>query len=372
VAEVRFVGATRVFRGGWKPALHDVDLTVADGELLVLAGPSGSGKSTLLRMLAGLEPADRGRLFIGGEEVTRTAADKRGVAMVFQGFALFPHLSVYDNIAVPLTMRKVSAKTVGARVAEAAERCGLSGLLGARPDELDVEARQRATIARAIVGRPRVVCLDEPLAGSGAPPPLRARGPIAALQRELGLTMLYATCNTVDAGQIADRVAVLDDGVLHQVDVPRAVADRPASAAVARFFGDPPMNLVRVPLLDGKAALGSLVIELTPDQRAAVSGGEVLVGLRPRDLAIGAPAPSAGAPEGSGRIRAVAVLVKDTGQEYLVHARAEIAEREVDLVVRHADGAPPVRGEWIAVGAAVEQAHLFDAGTGLRLPDPER
>jgi multiple sugar transport system ATP-binding protein len=357
VAQVRFVGATRVFRGMWKPALSDVDLTVGDGELLVVTGPSGSGKSTLLRMLAGLEPADRGRIYLDGEEVTRKAADKREVSMVFQGFALFPHLSLFENIALPLTMRKTSAKTLGARVAQAAELCGLTGHLGARPDELSFELRQRTTIARAVVRRPKVVCLDEPMAGSGAPPVLRARSPIAELQRELGITMLYATCNITDAGLIADRVAVLDDGVLQQVDAPREVLGQPASAAVARFFGDPPMNLVRAPVLDGKASVGGLIVELTPAQRAGLTGDEVLVGLRPQDLELG----------GLGQIHAIAVLVKDTGREYLVHARTEVAERSVDLVVRQTGGAPPIKGERVAVGAAPERAYVFDGATGLRL-----
>lgn len=360
MAQIRFVDATRVFRGSWKPAVAGVDLAVEDGELLVVTGPSGSGKSTLLRMLAGLEPADRGRILIGGEDVTRKAADKRDVSMVFQGFALFPHLSVFENIALPLTMRKASAKTVGSRVAQVAEQCGLTGRLGARPDELSFELRQRTTIARAIVRRPKVVCLDEPLAGSGVPSLVRARTPIAALQRELGITMLYATCNTTDAGLIADRVAVLDEGSLHQVDAPGAVFDRPASAAVARFVGDPPMNLVRAPVLDGRARVGDLAVELTPAQAAALTGTEVLVGLRPQDLVIGAP---------GGVLRAVAVLVKDAGREFIVHARTQVADRSVDLVVRHGRGAPPAKGDSVLVGANVGRAHLFDGGTGRRLPD---
>ena len=214
MGEVRFVDATRLYRGMWKPAVDAVGLEIRDGELTVLAGPSGSGKSTLLRMLAGLEPVDRGRVLIDGQDVSRLAPDKRGVSMIFQGFALFPHLSVSENIAIPLTMRKASGKTVGARVAQAAQQCGLTGHLNARPDELDHDLRQRTTIARAIVNRPRVVCLDEPLAGSGVPPALRARTPIAALQRELGITMLYATCSTTDAWVFADRVAMLDRGAL--------------------------------------------------------------------------------------------------------------------------------------------------------------
>ena len=361
MAEIRFVDATRLFRGMWKPSVDGVNLEVRDGELMVVAGPSGSGKSTLLRMLAGLEPVDRGRVLLDGVDVSRLPPDKRGVSMIFQGFALFPHLSVFDNVAIPLTMRKVSARAVRTRVEQAAEQCGLAGHLTARPDELDHDLRQRVTIARAIVNRPRVVCLDEPLAGSGVPFVLRASTPIAALQRELGITMLYATCSTTDAWVFADQVAMLDRGVLQQTGPPSSVFERPETVAVAQFVGSPPMNLVEVPVEAGTARFGGQRIELAEKQREALTGDRVVIGLRPEDLII-----VSGSDEG---VRSAAVLVKDTGRDYLTHARAELEGRSVELVVRHADGPVPARGEQLVLAAATDRVHLFDAQTGRRLPD---
>jgi multiple sugar transport system ATP-binding protein len=359
VADVRFIDATRVFRGMWKPAVDSVALEVRSGELMVLTGASGSGKSTLLRMLAGLEPLDRGRILIDGQDIARVAPDKRGVSLLAQGFALFPHLTVAENIAFPLTMRKVSAKTAGARVGQFAELCGLAGHLGARPDTLTVDLRQRAIMARAMVTKPRVICLDEPLAGASVPVMLRDRTPIATLQRESGITMLYATCSSTDARAIADRIAVLDRGVLHQVDTPHTVFEQPGTVAVAEFVGAPPMNLIPAVVAEGTARIGDLNVPIRADQRAALVGDQVIVGLRPDDLLVGAA--------GAG-IRATAVLVKDSGREYLVHARIEVPGGTADVVLRHTAGPVPVLGEAFVVGVAVERAHLFDAATGKRLP----
>jgi multiple sugar transport system ATP-binding protein len=362
VAEIRFVDATRLYRGMWKPAVDAVNLEILDGELTVVAGPSGSGKSTLLRMLAGLEPIDRGGLLIDGADVSRLPPDKRGVSMIFQGFALFPHLTVFDNIAIPLTMRKVSARAVRSRVEQAAEQCGVTGHLTARPDELDHDLRQRVTIARAIVNKPRVVCLDEPLAGSGVPFVMRASTPIAALQRELGITMLYATCSTTDAWVFADQVAMLDRGTLQQTGPPATVFERPETVAVAQFVGSPPMNLVEAPVEEETALFGGQRIEIGPKQREALTGDRVVIGLRPEDLVIAAGGGDAG-------VRAAAVLVKDTGRDYLTHARAELDGRSIEFVVRHADGPVPERGEQLVLAAVTDRAHLFDARTGRRLPD---
>ncbi len=362
MAEIRFADATRLYRGMWKPAVDGVTLDVRDGELMVIAGPSGSGKSTLLRMLAGLEPVDRGGVLLDGVDVTRLPPDKRGVSMIFQGFALFPHLTVYDNVAIPLTMRKVSAKAVRSRVEQAAEQCGLAGHLTARPDELDHDLRQRVTIARAIVNKPRVVCLDEPLAGSGVPYVFRASTPIAALQRELGITMLYATCSTTDAWVFADQVAMLDRGVLQQTGAPSSVFERPETVAVAQFVGSPPMNLIEAPVEAGIARLGGQRIELAQKALDALTGDRIVIGLRPEDLIIMGDGSDAG-------VRATAVLVKDTGRDYLTHARVELEGGAVELVVRHADGPAPSRGEQLVLAAVTDRAHLFDAKSGRRLPD---
>ncbi|MBC3842559.1 ABC transporter ATP-binding protein [Streptacidiphilus sp. 4-A2] len=286
MAEIRFIDAARVFRGSWRPAVADVGLDVRDGELMVLNGPSGSGKSTLLRMLAGLEPLDRGQLLVDGKDVTRIAPDKRGVALLAQGFSLFPHLTVAENIAFPLTMRRTSAKTVSNRVGQLAELCGLDRHLGARPDTLPVDLRQRAIMARAMATRPRVICLDEPLAGSSVPLLPRDRGPIATLQRESGITMLYATCSSADAWAIRpDR----GDGPRPGAPGghPHQVFEQPGTVAVAEFVGSPPMNLIPALVRSGSARIGELLLPVGPERLAALTSDRIVVGLRPDDLLIG-------------------------------------------------------------------------------------
>ena len=359
MAEIRFIDATRVFRGSWRPAVAQVDLDVRNGELLVLSGPSGSGKSTLLRMLAGLEPLDRGRLLIDGQDLARVAPDKRGVALLAQGFSLFPHLTVAENIAFPLSMRRTSAKAVSSRVAQLAELCGLDQHLDARPEALPVGLRQRAIMARAMATRPRVICLDEPMAGSSVPVLPRDRVPIATLQRESGITMLYATCSSTDAWAIADRIAVMDRGVVQQVGTPHQVFEEPGTVAVAEFVGSPPMNLVPALVSGGAARIGELLLPIGQDRLAALTSDRIVVGLRPDDLLIG---------HGSGGIRATAVLVKDSGREYLVHARTEVPGGTADLVIRRTSGPVPLLGESFVVGADLDRVHLFDAETGRRLP----
>ena len=402
MAEVEFVDVTRVQRGMWRPVLERVDLRVRDGELLVLTGVSGSGKSALLRALAGADPLNSGRVLIDGRDVTKIAPDKRGVSMLAQGFALFPQLSVRDNIAFPLTMRKNSAKAVAARVAAIAERCGVADHLTARPDALNFDLRQRAMMARAVAGEPLVVCVDEPLAGSGVPMMMRERTPIATLQREFGVTMLYATCSSTDALAIADRIAVIDRGVLQQVGTASEVFDRPATVAVASFVGQSPMNVIPAVHHDGFAQAGGLRVKVGSAQAEALTSDRVLIGLRPEDLYLGGSAafpddhaavdpaaatastaaataaadpgtdpgtdPDTDTESGVG-IRAVAVLIKDSGREYIVHARMDGPDGPVDLVVRQPHGAPPLRGENLLITVNAPAAHLFDAGTGRRLPD---
>jgi multiple sugar transport system ATP-binding protein len=208
--------------------------------------------------------------------------------------------------------------------------------------------------------------VDEPLAGTGVPMMMRERTPIATLQREFGVTMLYATCSSTDALAIADRVAVLDRGVLQQVGTAAEVFDRPATAAVAGFVGQHPMNLVPAVYQDGYARIGGLAVKLGEARVQALTGDVVLVGLRPEDLAL---APAGSFPQDQGVLRATAVFVKDAGREYIVHARTQGPDGPVDLVLRHTAGDPPGRGDEVLITANPAAAHLFDAGTGRRLPD---
>jgi multiple sugar transport system ATP-binding protein len=217
-------------------------------------------------------------------------------------------------------------------------------------------------MARAIVRRPHVVGLDEPLAGSGVPLMMRGRTPIGGVQRELGITTIYATCSSVDAWGIADRIAVIDRGTVQQVGTPHEVFERPGTIAVAEFLGVPAMNLIRTVVVEGTARIGGIAVELSAAQNSALTGDRVVVGVRAEDLVLGGD-PTDG-------IRAAAVLVRDTGREYLVTARTVIDGGEVDLVLRHAAGPVPLKGENVIVGAKpAARLHLFDGGTGQRLPD---
>lgn len=366
MAEIEFVDVTRRRRGLCRPVLDRVSLRIVEGELMVLTGASGSGKSALLRALAGADPVESGRILVDGRDVTRLARERRGVNLLEQGFALYPGLSVRENIALPLTARrKASAKTVAARVAAVAERCGVADQLAARPDALNADLRQRAVMARALAGEPAVACVDEPLAGSGVPVMMRRLTPIATLQREFGVTMLYATCSPTDALAIADRITVLERGAVQQVGTAAELLERPATAEVAGFVGEVPMNLLPAVHQDGYARVGALSVKLGAAQAGALTGDRVLIGLRPEDLRLGG---ESGEGEAGG-LRAVAVLIRDAGRAYLVHARTEGPDGPVDLVVRQPDGAPPVRGENLLVTANPAAAHLFDARTGRRLPD---
>ena len=257
-----------MFPGASKPAVDSLDLTLEDGELMVLVGPSGSGKSTALRMLAGLEEVDGGAIYIGDTEVTYTPPKERDVAMVFQNYALYPYLNVEANIAFPLKMAGVPKAERRRRVAEAAEMLGLTELLERKPGELSGGERQRTAMGRAIVRNPRAFLMDEPLSNLDAKLRVQMRADIAALQHRLNVTTLYVTHDQVEAMTMGHRVAVLSQGALQQCDRPRVLYDRPANLFVAGFIGSPAMNLCPAPLgPDGHAELNGLRVELRPRRR---------------------------------------------------------------------------------------------------------
>lgn len=259
-----------VRRFGDVAALDGVTLDVAEGELLAVVGPSGSGKSTLLRVVAGLAAADAGRVVLGGEDVTSVEPSRRGVALVFQSYALFPHLDVAQNIAFGLRARGVGEAERRERVAEVAELLEVDGLLARRPSQLSGGERQRVALARGLVGRPRVVLLDEPLSGLDAQLRDRARARLRRLQRERGVTMVVVTHDQAEALTLGDRVAVLDAGRVRQHAAPDEVYERPADTVVARFVGRPPMTLLE----PGEAA--TLGLERRPGALAGVRAEDVV------------------------------------------------------------------------------------------------
>jgi multiple sugar transport system ATP-binding protein len=284
MATVALEGLTRRHAGTERAALDRLDLEVEDGELLVLVGPSGCGKSTALRLLAGLDAPDGGRVRIDGRDVTSAAPQDRDVAMVFQGYALYPHMSARENIAFPLKMRGIEKAERARRVGEVADMLGLGKLLERRPGELSGGERQRVAMGRAIVRRPKVFLFDEPLANLDAALRAELRVELASLVRRLGTTSIYVTHDQAEAMTMGDRIGVMKDGRLQQVASPRAVYETPANLFVAAFLGAPPMNLVEVELRGGAYEGGGLAVTAPPGALPE----RVTIGLRPEHLVVGA------------------------------------------------------------------------------------
>ena len=274
--------------------MSNLSLEIADGEFLVIVGPSGCGKSTTLRMAAGLEPLTEGEILIDGEDVTLATPRERNVAMVFQNYALYPHMTVTENIGYPLKVAKIAREARTERIAETARMLRLSGELKKRPSQLSGGQRQRVAMGRALVRRPRLFILDEPLSNLDAQLRVQMRGEITALQREVGVTTLYVTHDQVEAMTMADRVAVMHKGVLQQVGPPQEIFDRPDNLFVATFMGSPSMNLVTTRIEEAGGSLaarvGQLLLPVPREVTAArprlrsYIGREVALGLRPSDI----------------------------------------------------------------------------------------
>ena len=314
-------------------ALDGVDLEAVDGELLVIVGPSGSGKTTLLRCIAGLETPDEGAVHVGGEDVTQVPPGRRDVAMVFQDFALYPHMSARDNISFGLRAAKLDRATVDRRVQAAARLLDLDPALDRRPSDLSGGERQRVALARAIVREPAVFLLDEPLSNLDAELRTTTRAEIRALQKRLGTTTIYVTHDQVEAMTMGDRVAVLRRGRVEQIAPPTELYDRPASAFVARFLGSPPMNLFASPLVAPR--LGFPVVGVRPEHVRIVGPGEGRM---------------------SGRVAAVELL----GDVAIVHV--EVGDDRIAAKVLR-EGAPE-RGEEIGLGFEDAHVHVFDSRDG--------
>src|SRR5882757_8098353 len=265
MATVTFDNTSRVYPGMERKAVADLDLKIADGEFLVLVGPSGCGKSTTLRMLAGLEPIDDGYIFIGERDVTLLPPKDRDIAMVFQNYALYPHMTVAENIGFHLRVTKVPKHEIASRVLEAARLLDLEPYLDRKPAKLSGGQRQRVAMGRAIVRSPQVFCMDEPLSNLDAKMRVQTRTDIAKLQSDLGVTTVYVTHDQVEAMTMGDRVAVMKLGELQQVDTPLNLYDRPVNLFVAGFIGSPQMNLIKAKAgKDGKAQIGGFLVPVDP------------------------------------------------------------------------------------------------------------
>jgi multiple sugar transport system ATP-binding protein len=349
-------------------AARDLSLEIADGELLVLVGPSGSGKSTVLRMIAGLEAVTAGRIVIGGRDVTTLAPRDRDIAMVFQSYALYPHMTVRENLSFALTLQAMPRAEVTARVSSVAESLGLASLLERRPAQLSGGQRQRVALGRAMVREPAAFLLDEPLSNLDARLRLETRAELARVHRRLGATMVYVTHDQTEAMTLGTRVAVMHEGRLQQVAPPMTLYREPANMFVAGFIGSPSMNFVRGGARrepDGSAwrfegAGLSMLLELDAD----LSDRALCVGVRPQDLSIVRDGACESGASLSGVWEGVVTLVELLGSEQLVHVSAgEVA----DLVVVAPSSQELPIGSAVAVRVPRGAAHVFDAATGRRL-----
>jgi multiple sugar transport system ATP-binding protein len=352
---VRYDEATRTYEGTDAAAVDSLSLDIADGELLVLVGPSGSGKSTALRMLAGLEPLDAGTIYIGDRDVSNVRPRDRDIAMVFQNYALYPQLSVAENMGFALKQQGVPKEERRARVRETARILDLEPYLDRKPKHLSGGQRQRVAMGRAIVRQPAVYLMDEPLSNLDAKLRVQTRTEVVELQARLGVTTVYVTHDQVEAMTMGHRVAVLRDGVLQQCDTPRTLYHAPINLFVAGFIGSPAMNLIAVG--DGRPlALGGTTVALAESAEAALadSGGGVTVGFRPEALQVG-----------DGPLRARIRTVEDLGSEVFVHVIVEHQGETLPLVSKML---PPFEGQpGDNVGLQITGAtHLF-AEDGSRI-----
>jgi multiple sugar transport system ATP-binding protein len=369
MATVAFEGTTRIFPNSTHPAVDGLDLSIGDGEFLVLVGPSGCGKTTSLRMLAGLEDVDEGAIRIDGKDVVNVAPRARDIAMVFQNYALYPHMSVAENMGFALKIARVAKSEIESRVKEAAMILDLEEYLGRRPGQLSGGQRQRVAMGRAIVRQPRVFLMDEPLSNLDAKLRVATRSQIAALQRRLGVTTVYVTHDQVEAMTMGDRVAVMRQGVLQQCDTPRRLYDEPVNAFVAGFIGSPAMNLVDGHIAEEGVAVGGAVLPVPRDllARAGGAGAVVTIGLRPESLEI------AGDGGNGATLRAVVNVVEELGAESYVYAQLSdrYDDRELtvdsDIIARVEPQRAPSIGEEVRLRVKDGAILLFDAESGDRI-----
>jgi multiple sugar transport system ATP-binding protein len=358
---VTFDSATRLFPGAERPAVDKLDLEIADGEFLVLVGPSGCGKSTSLRMLAGLEDVDGGAIYIGDRNVTDVPPKDRDVAMVFQNYALYPHMSVADNMGFALKIAGVNKDEIRSRVLDAAKILDLEQYLERKPKALSGGQRQRVAMGRAIVRSPQVFLMDEPLSNLDAKLRVQTRSQIAALQRRLGVTTVYVTHDQVEAMTMGDRVAVLKDGLLQQVDTPSFIYDNPANVFVAGFIGSPAMNLFEVGVQGDTMEFGNAHVPLRREAagEAHRAGDAVTLGVRPEDMML--------VGQGQGLPTEIN-LVESLGADAYVYGVAKLGTNEHHVIARVDGRTPPQKGDVVEFAPKPEHVHVFSTATGERLP----
>jgi len=346
-------------------AVHNVSLKINDGEFLVLVGPSGCGKTTCLRMVAGLEEASEGEIFIGDRLVNNVAPKDRDIAMVFQNYALYPHMSVYENMAFGLKLRKVPRDDIKRRVEQAADMLGIQQLLRRRPKELSGGQRQRVAVGRAIVREPAVFLMDEPLSNLDAKLRVQTRAELIKLHRRLGITTIYVTHDQVEAMTMGDRIAVMLDGVVQQVDTPLNLFNHPVNVFVAGFIGSPAMNFVDAVLVQQNGTLwvdaGAFKLEV-PSERAVAyethAGKPVLMGIRPSDIYDSALSPVV-EPTPGNTVQVDVDVIEPMGAESVLYLSAA-----TDTLVASVDSATDAKErEKLDVVMDMNKAHIFDKET---------
>jgi len=373
MATVTFDHASRTYPGTERPAVDALDLHILDGEFLVLVGPSGCGKSTSLRMLAGLEDLNSGRVLIGERDVTNVQPKDRDIAMVFQNYALYPHMSVADNMGFALKIAGIPKADIRKRVEEAARILDLSEYLSRKPKALSGGQRQRVAMGRAIVRQPQVFLMDEPLSNLDAKLRVQTRTQIASLQRRLGVTTVYVTHDQTEALTMGDRIAVLKDGVLQQIGTPHDMYDSPANIFVGGFIGSPAMNIGTFRVENGAAVLGATSLPLSRETLGAITDADkrhVSVGFRPESLDI-----TSSATEGAFPV--VVSIVEELGSDAFVYGELEDAHDEAQnmhsgagdahVIVRVDPRSVPKMGDQIWVTIRPGTQHYFAAATGERI-----